>query len=108
MSRQELMELWAARIQEYRASEERAADWCRRHQVSLRQLYYWMDKLKRAGHVAAPATGPRWVSFTVQDSGADAEAPPIVVRVGHATVEVRQGFDPDVLAEVIRTLKAVC
>lgn len=110
MSRQELMELWASRIQEYRASGERAADWCRRHQVSLRQLYYWMDKLKRAGHPAGPETSPRWVAVTIQDRSAGGlpDTSPIVVRVGDTLVEVGPGFDPAVLAAVVRTLKALC
>lgn len=107
MSRVRKAELWASRIDDYRASGERVAAWCERHQVPPKQLYYWMRKLKSGDQQTPPAGGPRWVALAVAES-APGEAAPILVTVGAATVEVRAGFEPAVFAEVVRTLKALC
>jgi transposase-like protein len=107
MSRRGTAEQWVTRINDYLASGERAAAWCERNQVSLKQLYYWMAKLKKADRHAPSTTGPQWVALPIEETTA-AEARPLVVRVGTVTVEVRPGFEPAVLADVVRTLKALC
>lgn len=109
MSSEDMAELWAARIKDYRASGERVAAWCERNQVTSYQLYYWMRKQRGSERQLAPTAGgqPKWVALSVQES-ATAEAPPIVVKIGEAAVEVRTGFDAAVFATVVRTLKALC
>lgn len=106
MSRRGTAEQWISRINDYRASGERVAAWCARNQVSPKQLYYWMAKLKKADPQAEPARGPRWVALSVEATSV--EAPPILVKVGSIAVEVRAGFEPTVFAEVVRALKALC
>lgn len=106
MSRKGTAEQWIARINDYRASGECVTAWCQRHQVSPKQLYYWMRKLKTADQQTPPARGPRWVALSVEAT--EGAAPPILVKVGSIAVEVRAGFEPFVLAEVVRVLKAQC
>lgn len=107
MSREGMAEQWISRLNDYWASGERAAAWCERHQVSPKQLYYWMAKLKKADQQAPSAGGPRWVALSVEEA-TTVQATPILVRVGAIAVEVRAGFEPAVFAEVVRTLKALC
>lgn len=108
MSSRELTELWISRVNDYRASGERVAQWCERHQVTEHQLYYWMRKLKDAdGQKPASASGPKWVSLSLEALTSE-ETVPIRVLVGTIAVEVRTGFDPSVLTSVVRTLKALC
>jgi transposase-like protein len=107
MSRRRMAEQWIARINDYRASGEGVQAWCARNQVSSKQLYYWMAKLKNTDQHASPTGRPRWVALSVAKP-APAEAAPILVRVGTTTVEVRAGFEPAVFAEVARALKALC
>lgn len=83
------------------------AAWCERHQVTPRQLWYWMRKLRKAQEQTLTANHPQWVALHLADTASDGVAP-IAVRVGTATVEVRSGFDPSLLAAVIRTLKTLC
>jgi transposase-like protein len=107
MSREGMAERWTARINDYRASGERAAAWCERHRVTPKQLYYWMAKLKKADQQTPSASGPRWVALSVEET-TGVEASPILVRVGAIAVEVRAGFEPAVFADVVRTLKTLC
>jgi transposase-like protein len=107
MSREGMAELWISRINDYRASGERVTAWCERHQVTPKQFYYWMRKLKQADRQTLPAVGPRWVALSVEEA-TTVKAPPILVRVGTIAVEVRAGFEPAVFADVVRTLKTLC
>lgn len=107
MTRAGMAELWISRINDYRASGERVATWCARHQVTDRQLWYWMRKLKKSEQLVPPASKPQWASVSV-DEPASAGAVPILVRVGAVAVEVRSGFEPSLLANVVRTLQTLC
>jgi len=106
MSRRGTAEQWISRIDDYRAGGERAAAWCERNQVSPRQLYYWMAKLKPAAQQVPPAGESRWLALSVEETPGAGSAP-ILVRIGTVAVEVRSGFEPAVLADVVRTLKAL-
>lgn len=107
MSREGMAELWISRIDDYRASGETVVAWCKRQQVSPKQFYYWMRKLKKADQQMPPAGGSKWVALSVGEP-APAEVPAISVRIGTVIVEVRPGFKPSVFADVVRTLKTLC
>lgn len=107
MTREEMAELWISRIKNYRASGERAATWCEHHHVTRRQLGYWTRKLKKAEQLTPSASRPQWVSVRVDEPASDG-ATPILVRVGAVAVEVRSGFEPSLLADVVRALKTLC
>lgn len=66
MSHEERTELWRSRISDYRDSGERVATWCARHEVTPHQLYYWMQKLKKADRQAPAANGPKWVAMSLE------------------------------------------
>lgn len=102
-----MAEAWISRINDYRASGETVVAWCERHKVTPKQFYYWMRKLNKADRQMPTTSSPKWVALSVQESAPET-APPILVRIGAATVEVRAGFDAAVFAEVARTLKALC
>lgn len=109
MAQAGLTELWTARIKEYRSSGERVSVWCERHAVSTRQFYYWMRKLKMAEPQRQRASHSGWVSVLMSETDeSSAEVVPLIVRIGPASIEVRSGFEPSLLAEVVRTLKAIC
>lgn len=98
MTREDFAELWKARIHDFRSSRESATAWCKRHQVSRTQLYRWMRKLEQADQPAPATARSHWVALTMEAPAPGETAPPIVVRVGAIAVEVRDGFDPGVLA----------
>mgnify|MGYP001289011261 CR=1 FL=1 len=107
MTQEELREVWSARIKDYRSSGERVATWCERHEVTPRQLWYWMRKLKRADEQKPATSKPQWVPIRMDEPSSDG-ASPLLVKVGSASIEVRPGFEPSLLADVVRVLKALC
>lgn len=107
MTQAELREVWSSRIKDYRSSGERVATWCERHEVTPRQLWYWMRKLKRVDEPKQAANKPQWVPLHVEESTSDG-ASPLLIKVGSVSIEVRTDFEPSLLADVVKVLKALC
>ena len=84
--RQELRQLWAGLVAEFRGSGLGQAQWCRQNGYKVRHLHYWLRKF--------PAT----------DATASETTPSLVVRVGSAVIDVPPGLDPDLLRAVVRCL----
>jgi len=93
---QGLRNQWATRVAEFQASGQSVSAWCAEQQVKPHQLRYWLKKHSQAvGNVPT-----QWLSLNLRDLA----NPPLVIRIGQATVEVRPGFDPDLLRDVVRAL----
>lgn len=104
MSREEV---WTARVNDWRSSGERVATWCERHGIGRSQFYYWLRKLSKTEGSGSVAPSAQWVSLHLEEP-AVAEQPPILVKIGAAIIEVRPGFEPEVLAGVFKALQGLC
>jgi transposase-like protein len=108
--------LWRARVADYRASDLPVRKWCESNGVTDNQLRYWLGKIDEASP-APESSGPQspaWTRVTiVEDASArafvDQESmlptqSQVSVRVGSATIDVRSGFDANLLSEVLRVV----
>ncbi len=87
---------WAKRIADFRASGLSATQWCAANGLKIHQLRYWLKKIE------APAPAPtavRWLPVNFSDP-----EPALMVRVGPATIEIQNGFDPELFITVVKTL----
>jgi transposase-like protein len=98
--RDALRRLWASLVEEFRASGLGQAAWCRQHGYKVRQLQYWLRKFRATD--AAASEAPTWLPVPVAPSTDFPES--LVVRVGAAAIDIRPGFNPDLLRAVVRTL----
>jgi len=108
--------LWRGLVADYRASDLPVRKWCETNGVTRNQLRYWLGKIEEAS-VAPESSEPRsstWARLEiVEDSSATALAreesmsptqSQVSVRVGSATIDVRSGFDPKLLSDVLRVV----
>ena len=100
--REQLRQLWAARIADDRSSGLTMAAWCARHQIRVDQLKYWLyrRKLQTPPSSTAPTAGPRFLPLTVTEP-----SPSLTVRVGSVHIDLKPGFDPHLLKAVVRALE---
>lgn len=98
MTKAERTRLWENRVAEFRASGMSVSAWCAKQQISECQLHYWLKKWR------APLE-PIWVPVKINEHGADSV---LAIRIGSATVEVRPGFNEELLKRVVNTLVALC
>lgn len=106
MAREDIQKKWEARVAAFRSSGEKATTWCKAHQVDRRQLYTWM---KRVDGTAAPKpSASKWLNVQVAPEPASEMNASLGIKVGPAVVEVKSGFNPALLREVVQTLQALC
>jgi transposase-like protein len=104
MTKAERQQQWEARVAAYKASGQGTSAWCAAHDIKPHQLRYWLRKLEP---VKATATPSKWLSVEVDEQSNESESS-LLIRVGQATVEVKTGFNPALLSDVVRTLAALC
>jgi len=105
MTHTERRQQWKARIEAYRDSGLSVKEFCKQHNISTRQLYYWLRKESLKEQTDNTV---QWlpVSLSSQEdiSGCDF----LTVKVGPAVIEVRQGFNEKLLLDVVKVLSALC
>ena len=101
---------WAARIADYRASGQSVSKWCAANGIRPGRLWYRLRRERDQEKAnEADRVGPVWLRATVtgQDSGESDDAK-LLIHMGEAVVEVKAGFDPELLSRVVRVLSTVC
>jgi len=96
---------WQERISAYRASGLTLKAWCAANGCTIDQMKYWLYKSKVPNSSTTTlstdsAQKPRFVPLAVSP---DVEAS-LLLRVGPAQIELRPGFDPRLLREVVKAL----
>ena len=105
MTKLERQKEWENRIAQYRDSGQSVKKWCADNNVKPAQLWYWLRKFKTNDEVHLFHSN-QWLPVEVHDYTPMDNA--LLVRVGEATIEVKPGFDPAMLSQVIRVLTTLC
>lgn len=87
---------WVERVRGWQASGQSASEFARGKGFSDSGLRYWKARLARSER-----SGPRLMALVPRSQVADGS---VVIEVGSARVRVSRGFDPEVLAAVVRAL----
>jgi len=105
MTKAEHRRQWEARVAAFRASGQSTTAWCAAHDLKPHQLRSWLRKLKPEETAVRPSSN--WLSVEVGKQSDESESS-LLVRVGQATIEVKPGFNPALLSDVVRTLAVLC
>jgi len=108
MTKAEREALWETRIAEYRMSGQSVREWCAAHEgISPRQLWYWLRKFKDRNGVT-PGKSNRWLPVEISNQSFIEEDHTLLVKIGPANIEVKPGFDPALLSQIVRVLVTLC
>lgn len=94
---------WQRLLAEQQASGLSIVAWCFQQDISEQQFYYWRKRLAAPASTPAGAT-PHWLAL----DPASPTAAGLTLQVGPVAITVTAGFDPQVLAAVVRVLTAPC
>jgi len=105
-------EFWRRHIEQWRRSGSTQAEYCRRHKLSTKSFTYWKgrhrepDKLEMSTGQKEPV---RFVAVEVRaESELAADNPPgLVLHRDGYRIEIREGFNPGALGEVLRTIRGL-
>lgn len=95
-------QLWRDRIAEWRASGKNMDVWCEENSIPFGQLKYRIKKFRLGKGKSRSKAMNEWLPVVVSDP--DRHDSSLTVRIGNASIEVRAGFDPDLLHQVVRSL----
>ena len=105
MTKLEQQKEWENRIDQYRASGQSVKQWCAANNVKPGRLWCWLRKFK-ANNDASLMQSNQWLPVEVRDCSPMDNA--LLIRVGEACIQVKTGFDPALLTQVVRTLITLC
>lgn len=99
---------WKKRVLEQEASGLSRLEWCARQGIKYTTYRYWREQIVKQPtktKTPAPATAT-WLELATPSvvSTPTAQTDGLVVRIGEVTLELRRGFDPELLREIVRTL----
>ncbi len=99
-SRDRVREIWEKRLREWRASELSQAEYCRQKGLRIKSFAYWKRKekpeQKEVRFVGLSLPTP----VRVQD-----ESPVRVILKSGYVIEIKDGFAPSTLRDVVRVLE---
>lgn len=93
---------WKARIEEFRESGQTVAEWCRVRNLNVTQFRRWIHRFPAQGASENNPSTIRWLP--AQTADAAIHVPTITVNVGEVHIEVRDGFNPTLLKQVVQAL----
>jgi len=98
----ELYEEWEKRMAEFRASGQSATAWCAAHEINLQRFRYWARKFQVRPQTESTKS-VQWLSVKLDESPVS-EGTSMNVQVGEASIEVRPGFNPILLKQIVQAL----
>ena len=105
MTKAEARKKWETRVTAFKASGQTAPKWCLAHDLKLHQLRYWLRKYESKKAAVTPSS--KWMPIEVAEQSNDPKSS-LLIRIGQADVEVKLGFNPVLLSDVVRTLAGLC
>ena len=104
MTKEQIKQDWEAVIQQYETSEiKNQSEWCRKNGISLRNFNRWYNRFKKKQSPTPVAQSWLPVQITENSQGLA-----LNLKIGKVTIEVKEGFQPSLLMEVVKTLGEIC
>ena len=105
MKNQKLHETWQKRIKEYESSGMTIKAWCGLNALSVHQFQYWRKKF-RASKVDSQS---KLVAIDLNKMvNTKPEETAIMINIGTVRLEVKTGFNPSLLKDLVKALMEVC
>ncbi|MGV8147130.1 MAG: IS66 family insertion sequence element accessory protein TnpA [Alkaliphilus sp.] len=82
-------EYWTRQLEEFKKSDLKAAKWCEENKVILSTFKYYKRKLSE--EISKKEETTKFVALNVTEKKPKNERLPLVVKIGHASVEVPEG-----------------
>jgi len=106
MTKKGLRSEWEAKINEFKTSGQSQAAWCKEKKINIHTFNYWFVKFKNA--IAQEEKQTSWMPLTVSNSGKNTEDSTINIKIGNVIIDIKHGFDPELLLKVTEALRTLC
>ncbi|MGE5606639.1 MAG: IS66 family insertion sequence element accessory protein TnpA [Bacteroidota bacterium] len=109
--------IWEKRFNEFQASGKTQAAWCKEKNINPNTFNFWYLRLKREKTQPEKQTkkSVKWLAIDTKKIGINPEtnivATPrqaIDIKIANMTIEVKPGFKPEHLLNIVKTLSKLC
>ena len=111
MTRAQKQKEWENKVANYQGSKQSVSKWCTTNNEKPDRLWYWLRKHKTGEYTAentALIRPDKWLPVEVCEHSPIEPSDGITVKVGKACIEIKPGFEPILLSQVVRVLAASC
>jgi hypothetical protein len=98
--------IWAERLASYKASGQTKKAWCENNNIDIKSFYRWGRRLAERGYIESSGAGYRFV--LAKEKVEHSNAGKIKINIGKAIISVDNGYDADVLKNVLRIMVEIC
>ena len=104
---EEKIKYWQRHVESFKASGLTREAYSKRNRIPVYRLDYWRKKISKMNKAQEAIPANQWVPLKISNEpgGGDSH---IDLWIGSVRVEVKRGFDPKLLAELLRTVGAGC
>jgi len=106
-SNPEVTRSWRKHVQEFESSGLTRNRYCQGTGIKVYQLDYWRKKLRKLDATGKGAA-KGWIPLQIRDDQEIEKGSGVCLRIGRLSIEVKPGFDRQLLAEVIRIVDPIC
>jgi hypothetical protein len=83
--------------------------WCRANNIKPSTFRYWLDKEKAIDAMQKEPEAAKWLPVEIEnDKFENTTEEILIVKIGSAAIEVREGFNKKLFQEIISILLASC
>ena len=105
---EELSKYWHHHVEAFAGSGLSRVAYCQKNQINTYQLDYWRRKFKGVEPTGGSDARNVWVPVEVREEEGAGPGDGIRLRIGRLTIEVKPGFDRELLTAVLRVVGPVC
>ena len=106
---------WRKLINERNASGKTIAKFCEEQEISPKMYYYWQRKLRESAYLelgykgqSDSVTESPPVFAEIELKRPECENAAVIVRIGGASCEIKNGAGKDIIENTINALKKIC
>jgi hypothetical protein len=106
-SNSEVTEYWRQHVQAFESSGMARSRYCEHNQIRLYGLDYWRKKFRKSDPANA-SPDKHWIPLQIHDDQAAERGSGICLRIGPVVIDVKPGFDRELLTDVLRVIGPAC
>jgi hypothetical protein len=99
---------WESRVISFKSSGMGVTDWCKANDVKLERFKYWLYKRKSSNSAPATKNAKQWIAIETAPVASNIQEYALTVNVGQASIQIKPGFDPVLLSDVVKVLAGSC
>ncbi|TYQ12635.1 UNVERIFIED_CONTAM: hypothetical protein Cloal_3661 [Acetivibrio alkalicellulosi] len=100
MSEEKNLKMWRDIVEQFKKSGQNQTQWCKNNNVNLRSFNKWYNYFKKNNKETQD-----WVPLKVVE---DQSNTTLNIKIGNAIIEVSEGFNSKLLAEVVKVIGLTC